>query len=43
MATTTLHAHQAQLIEHGMAVGALKFGTFTLKSGRSVCPSRAAA
>jgi orotate phosphoribosyltransferase len=32
-----LQKHQTELIEHGMAVGALKFGTFTLKSGRFVC------
>ncbi|KAF9788359.1 orotate phosphoribosyltransferase [Thelephora terrestris] len=29
-----LEKHQSELIEHAMAVGALKFGTFTLKSGR---------
>ena len=33
-----LENHQSELIEHAMAVGALKFGTFTLKSGRY--PSR---
>lgn len=33
-----LEKHQSELIEHAMAVGALKFGTFTLKSGRY--PSR---
>ncbi|KAI0084729.1 orotate phosphoribosyltransferase [Irpex rosettiformis] len=31
---SSLQAYQAELIERGMAVGALKFGTFTLKSGR---------
>ena len=31
-----LQKYQTELIENGMAVGALKFGTFTLKSGRSV-------
>ena len=34
-----LEKYQTKLIEHAMSVGALKFGTFTLKSGRSV-PSR---
>ena len=29
-----LEKHQSELIEHTMAVGALKFGSFTLKSGR---------
>ena len=29
-----LDKHQSELIEHAMAVGALKFGSFTLKSGR---------
>ena len=29
-----LEKHQSELIEHAMAVGALKFGSFTLKSGR---------
>ena len=33
-----LEKHQSELIEHAMAVGALKFGSFTLKSGR--CQSR---
>ncbi|GJE86493.1 orotate phosphoribosyltransferase [Phanerochaete sordida] len=32
---SALQKYQTELIEHGMAVGALKFGTFTLKSGRS--------
>ena len=32
--TVMLEKHQAELIEHAMAVGALKFGSFTLKSGR---------
>ncbi|EKM56496.1 uncharacterized protein PHACADRAFT_253661 [Phanerochaete carnosa HHB-10118-sp] len=32
---STLQKYQTELIEHGMAVGALKFGTFALKSGRS--------
>ena len=36
-AMSNLEKYQTELIEHGMAVGALKFGTFTLKSGRSVC------
>ena len=35
---TMLEKHQSELIEHAMAVGALKFGSFTLKSGRY--PSR---
>ncbi|KAF5351145.1 hypothetical protein D9756_008250 [Leucocoprinus leucothites] len=34
MATSPLPDYKVQLIEHAMAVGALKFGTFTLKSGR---------
>ncbi|TCD65737.1 orotate phosphoribosyltransferase [Steccherinum ochraceum] len=29
-----LEQYRTQLIEHGMAAGALKFGSFTLKSGR---------
>ncbi|KAH9941149.1 orotate phosphoribosyltransferase [Epithele typhae] len=29
-----LKTYQTELIEHGMAAGALKFGSFTLKSGR---------
>ena len=29
-------AYKADLIKHAMAVDALKFGTFTLKSGRCV-------
>lgn len=32
----SLEQFQTELIEHAMAVGALKFGIFTLKSGRSV-------
>jgi len=32
---STLDKYQQQLIEHGMSVGALKFGSFTLKSGRT--------
>jgi len=32
--TAMLEKHQSELIEHAMAVGALKFGSFTLKSGR---------
>jgi len=32
---SSLHKLQTELIEHAMEVGALKFGTFTLKSGRS--------
>lgn len=35
---TPLPEYKTQLIEHAMAVGALKFGTFTLKSGRCVPP-----
>ncbi|KAI0634837.1 orotate phosphoribosyltransferase [Trametes polyzona] len=31
----SLEKYQTELIEHGMTVGALKFGTFTLKSGRT--------
>ena len=31
---TTLEKYQNDLIEKSMAVGALKFGSFTLKSGR---------
>ncbi|KAI0371281.1 orotate phosphoribosyltransferase [Pilatotrama ljubarskyi] len=31
----SLEKYQSELIEHGMTVGALKFGTFTLKSGRT--------
>ncbi|KAH9887202.1 orotate phosphoribosyltransferase [Cubamyces sp. BRFM 1775] len=31
----SLEKYQTELIEHGMSVGALKFGTFTLKSGRT--------
>ncbi|OBZ77451.1 Orotate phosphoribosyltransferase [Grifola frondosa] len=31
----TLEKYQTDLIEHGMSAGALKFGTFTLKSGRT--------
>ena len=31
-----LAKYQSELIEHSMSIGALKFGTFTLKSGRSV-------
>ncbi len=34
---SSLEKYQTELIEHGMTVGALKFGSFTLKSGRSVC------
>ncbi|THH00725.1 hypothetical protein EW026_g1846 [Hermanssonia centrifuga] len=32
---SSLEKYQTELIEHGMTVGALKFGSFTLKSGRS--------
>ncbi|KAJ3561434.1 hypothetical protein NP233_g10197 [Leucocoprinus birnbaumii] len=35
MASSPLPDYKAQLIEHAMDVGALKFGTFTLKSGRT--------
>ncbi|OJT03448.1 Orotate phosphoribosyltransferase [Trametes pubescens] len=31
----SLEKYQTELIEHGMSAGALKFGTFTLKSGRT--------
>lgn len=31
---TTLEKYQSDLIEHSMTAGALKFGSFTLKSGR---------
>lgn len=31
---TMLEKYQSDLIEHSMAAGALKFGFFTLKSGR---------
>ncbi|KAF9446441.1 orotate phosphoribosyltransferase [Macrolepiota fuliginosa MF-IS2] len=34
MAVSPLPGYKNQLIEHAMSVGALKFGTFTLKSGR---------
>ncbi|KAJ2914021.1 hypothetical protein MD484_g6393, partial [Candolleomyces efflorescens] len=34
MASTSLKTYQTELIEHAMSVGALKFGSFTLKSGR---------
>ncbi|TEB29895.1 orotate phosphoribosyltransferase [Coprinellus micaceus] len=30
----SLQSYQSELIEHAMSVGALKFGSFTLKSGR---------
>jgi hypothetical protein len=33
---STLKPYQNDLIGHSMAVGALKFGSFTLKSGRYV-------
>jgi orotate phosphoribosyltransferase len=33
-----LQSYQTVLIEHSMAVDALKFGSFTLKSGRQVPP-----
>lgn len=36
MTISALPDYKSQLIEHAMAVGALKFGTFTLKSGRYV-------
>ncbi|KAF9457931.1 phosphoribosyltransferase-like protein [Collybia nuda] len=32
--STSLLSHQDELIEHSMSVNALKFGSFTLKSGR---------
>ncbi|PCH44800.1 orotate phosphoribosyltransferase [Wolfiporia cocos MD-104 SS10] len=32
---STLDKYQSELIEHGMSVGALKFGSFVLKSGRT--------
>lgn len=34
--STVLKSYQEDLISHSMTVGALKFGTFTLKSGRYV-------
>ncbi|KII91301.1 hypothetical protein PLICRDRAFT_105926 [Plicaturopsis crispa FD-325 SS-3] len=34
MSTDALEPYQVELIEHAMSVGALKFGSFTLKSGR---------
>ncbi|KAF7761390.1 hypothetical protein Agabi119p4_9382 [Agaricus bisporus var. burnettii] len=34
MTTSSLPNYKSQLIEHAMSVDALKFGTFTLKSGR---------
>jgi hypothetical protein len=36
MSTPALQTYQNELIEQAMSVGALKFGSFTLKSGRSV-------
>ena len=41
-ATTTmsnLEVYQNELIERAMSVGALKFGSFVLKSGRSAYPT----
>ncbi len=32
----SLQQYQTELIEHSLSAGALLFGTFTLKSGRSV-------
>ena len=34
--SSSLEPYQTELIERSMAVGALKYGTFTLKSGRFV-------
>ena len=45
-ATTTmsnLEVYQNELIERAMSVGALKFGSFVLKSGRSASPTLALA
>jgi hypothetical protein len=36
MSIQALQTYQNELIEQAMSVGALKFGSFTLKSGRSV-------
>jgi len=37
MATTSaLESYQAQLVNDSLTAGALKFGSFTLKSGRCV-------
>lgn len=33
---STLETYQVQLVNDSLAVGALKFGSFTLKSGRCV-------
>jgi orotate phosphoribosyltransferase len=32
--TTTLESYQSQLVNDALTAGALKFGSFTLKSGR---------
>ena len=32
----SLQKYQTELIEHSLSAGALLFGSFTLKSGRSV-------
>jgi hypothetical protein len=37
---SALQPYQTELIEHAMAIGALKFGSFTLKSGRYAPSSR---
>ena len=36
MASTALQRHQKDFIDSAMAAGALKFGSFVLKSGRCV-------
>lgn len=36
MAAPPQESYKAELIKHSMSVGALKFGSFTLKSGRCV-------
>ena len=36
---SNLDAYQNELIERAMSVGALKFGSFVLKSGRSAYPT----
>jgi hypothetical protein len=33
---SSLETYQAQLVDDSLSVGALKFGSFTLKSGRCV-------
>lgn len=36
---SNLETYQNELIERAMSVGALKFGSFVLKSGRSAYPT----